>query len=326
MSDKTHIEWTDATWNVITGCSVVSAGCKHCYAMRLAGTRLAHHPSRMGLTFDTPVGPVWNGHVRFNENWLDQPLRWKRPRRIFVCAHGDLFHEGVTEEWLDAVFQVMATAQRHTFQILTKRADRMQAYLRSRSFHPLSEAVWTMTASESPDGEWTPATRGGGVLPNVWIGVSAEHQGAADARIAALLATPAAVRGVSLEPLLGPISLAQACSAQPDGQPRDLDWVIVGGESGVGARPMHPTWVRHLRDECAAAQIPFFFKQWGSWAAHTTDSEVERGEAIPVGGFRTVRYGADEVLMRRAAKHLTGRRLDGVLHDGMPSIGGGSAP
>ena len=110
MADRTHIEWADATWNPITGCSVVSPGCTNCYAMKLAGTRLKHHPSRAGLTRDTKAGPIWNGVLRLNEAWLDQPLRWKRPRMIFVCAHGDLFHEDVPNAWIDRVFAVMAEA------------------------------------------------------------------------------------------------------------------------------------------------------------------------------------------------------------------------
>ena len=123
MSDGTKIEWTDATWNPITGCSVVSPGCTNCYAMKLAGTRLQHHPSRTGLTKDTKAGPVWTGEVRFNEQWLDEPLRWKRPRMIFVCAHGDLFAEGVPDEWIDKTFAVMALAPQHIFQVLTKRPE-----------------------------------------------------------------------------------------------------------------------------------------------------------------------------------------------------------
>ncbi len=128
MADKTHIEWTDATWNPITGCSVVSPGCTNCYAMKLAGTRLQHHPSRVGLTVGSKTGPVWNGKVRRNREWLAQPLEWKKPRMVFVCAHGDLFHEDVPDDWILDVFTVMAIASRHTFQILTKRADRMRDF------------------------------------------------------------------------------------------------------------------------------------------------------------------------------------------------------
>jgi len=132
MADKSKIRWTEATWNPITGCSVVSAACKNCYAMKLAGTRLQHHPSRVGLTQDTANGPVWTGDVRFNEGWLDQPLRWKKSRKIFVCAHSDLFHESVPDEWIDQIFAVMALAPQHNFQVLTKRPRRMLAYLSSQ--------------------------------------------------------------------------------------------------------------------------------------------------------------------------------------------------
>ena len=125
MAERTDIESTDATWNPITGCSVTSPGCRHCYAMRLAGGRLKHHPSRRGLTKKTDAGPVWNGEVRFNEHWLTAPLRWRKPRRIFVCAHGDLFHPAVPDEWIDRVYAVMALAPRHVFQVLTKRPERM---------------------------------------------------------------------------------------------------------------------------------------------------------------------------------------------------------
>jgi len=129
LSDKSKIEWTDATWNPITGCAIDTPGCINCYAMRLAGTRLKHHPSRKGLTKMVKGKPVWTGEVRLNEAWLKQPLQWARPRRIFVCAHGDLFYESVPDEWIDKVFAVMALASRHTFQVLTKRADRMRAYI-----------------------------------------------------------------------------------------------------------------------------------------------------------------------------------------------------
>ena len=129
MADHTKIEWTDATWNPITGCSIVDAGCTNCYAMHLAGTRLKHHPSRAGLTRETGGRPKWTGEVRCNREWLDQPLRWRRPRMIFVCAHGDLFHESVPDDWIDQVFAVMALAPQHTFQVLTKRADRMHRYM-----------------------------------------------------------------------------------------------------------------------------------------------------------------------------------------------------
>lgn len=227
--------------------------------MRLAGTRLRHHPSRAGLTRDTKAGPVWTGEVRFNEQWLDQPLRWREPRRIFVCAHGDLFAEGVPDEWIDRVFAVMALAPQHTFQVLTKRAARMRDYCVARS-----AAITTRHYL----GFRLP-------LNNVWLGVSVEDQARADERIPLLLDTPAAKRFISAEPLLGPLDLTTI--DLPDGDtyieplagtegeegeqwPR-LDWVIVGGESGPGARPMHLDWARSLRDQCVAAGTAFFMKQ-----------------------------------------------------------------
>lgn len=362
MADHTHIEWTDATWNVITGCSVVSAGCKHCYAMKLAGTRLKHEPSRAGLTIDTSAGPVWNGQVRFNTQWLDQPLRWRRPRRIFVCAHGDLFHEGVPDAWLDDVFQVMASAQQHVFQVLTKRPERMRAYLSRRGFHPLSPTCWTMTAREDPErGDIVPAPTAQ-PLPNVWLGVSVEDQAAADARIPFLLETPAALRWISAEPLLGPVDLTRVCDRRrpralwinavesregnpaheeliawfgPDYPYNRIDWVVAGGESGAGARPMHPDWARSLRDQCAAANVPFFFKQWGAWAPRRPGVDGDGVTDHPAvhlfpDGYvassgnefrqRPERSGNCSQIMWRVGKKAAGRLLDRVLQDAYPEV------
>lgn len=277
MAEHSKIEWTDATWNPVTGCSIVSPGCTNCYAMRLAGTRLQHHASRAGLTQESKAGPVWTGEVRLNEQWLTQPLRWKRPRRIFVCAHGDLFHENVPDEWIDKVFAVMALAQRHQFQVLTKRASRMRQYMSRAAddrLNILSQAfapgTMPMTAHEidawlDPDAspEHRALYRAAQVpwpLPNVWIGVSAEDQRRADERIPDLLATPAAGRFVSAEPLLGPVDLTRYFHSPLDFA-SDLHWIIVGGESGHGARPMHPAWARDLMRQCLDAGVPFFMKQ-----------------------------------------------------------------
>ena len=266
MSDKTKIEWTDATWNPITGCSVVSPGCKNCYAMKLAGGRLKHHKSRIGLTEDSDKGPVWNGQVRLNGDWLDQPLRWKRPRRIFVCAHGDLFHENIPDSWIHNVLEVMARCPQHQFQVLTKRPDRMQYFMN----------LWVdwyslIDGREKRFLEWP--------LENIWLGVSVEDQKRADERIPLLLETPARVRFISAEPLLGEIDLrmlhhdhitnVNALTGRHgmewplEGKTNKLDWVIVGGESGPGARPMEKDWARSLRDQCVEANVPYFFKQHG---------------------------------------------------------------
>lgn len=369
MSARSAIEWTDATWNPVTGCSVVSPGCTNCYAMKLAGTRLRHHPSRRGLTQPSKAGPVWTGEVRLNAHWLDQPLQWRQPRRIFVCAHGDLFHEAVPDAWIDRVFAVMALAPQHTFQVLTKRAERMREYMTAAGPRVLKLQV---TAHPASYHELHTGDRPAWPLPNVWLGVSAEDQTRADERIPHLLATPAAVRFVSLEPLLGPIDIlphlfiythednarldsdedlhasplpwrdpattpaADICS------PR-LDWVIAGGESGHGARPSHPDWFRSLRDQCAAAEVPFFFQQWGE---HLPVGQVLPGRG-KVHGATAVKPGrmklhyrgsprqapkhafaergvgftstADGQLIFRVGKKAAGALLDGKLHREVPS-------
>lgn len=382
MADHTHIEWTDATWNPITGCSVISPGCTNCYAMRLAGTRLKDHPSRRGLTQHTKAGPVWTGEVRFNEGWLDQPLRWKKPRRIFVCAHGDLFHEDVPDAWIDQVFARMALSRRHTYQVLTKRAARMRAYLTEAG-----PRVWAI-ATRNPVLS-TPGMQWNGLehwpLPNVWLGVSAEDQPRADERIPELLATPAAVRWVSIEPMVGPVDLRpwlsedDGCESCDDGEglgrnrcsydniPREeqcprmravfthpegppdadgipawiarqrvtLDWIVLGGESGPAARPIRAAWAREVRDACAAAGVPFFFKQWGAWLpfpiqsncvhgdgagglAVRTDGKTYRGRQVQT-WTDTGDHRVAEVAARLGGK-ASGRLLDGVLHDTMPEV------
>lgn len=271
MADGTKIEWSDATVNIVNGCSVVSPGCTNCYAMRLAGTRMKHHPSRQGLTVPSKAGPVWNGQVRFVESELLKPLRWRRARKIFLCAHGDLFHENVPDEWIDRVFAMMALCGQHTFQVLTKRAARMREYCTGM----MTPTRLVQAALALPRGDVFSATW---PLPNVWLGVSAEDQQRADERIPLLLDTPAAVRFVSAEPLLGPIDLYNGDPDprlnghratktflgewwEPGDSPKEpprrgVDWVIAGGESGPSARPCHPDWARSLRDQCAAAGVP----------------------------------------------------------------------
>lgn len=369
MAEHSLIEWTDATWNPITGCSLVSPGCTNCYAMQLAGTRLRHHPSRAGLTVESKAGPVWNGTVRLNEEWLMQPLQWKRPRMIFVCAHGDLFHPDVPDAWIDRVFAVMALAPQHTFQVLTKRSARMRAYLTSEATpdriamvcgdlmmaghltdargKPSRAYERAVRHPQDADG-WLDPTLWSWPLPNVWAGISAEDQTRADERVPDLLATPAAVRFVSAEPLLGPIdftfmhdsdlgqkepwphdvdALTGECSDEENGTisgmyepgraPR-LNWIIVGGESGPNARPMHPAWARSIRDQCAAAGVAFCFKQWGAW------EENRAGHAILGGTVPGSSSVHDSVLFRggtrmnRVGKRAAGRLLDGVEHNGMP--------
>jgi protein gp37 len=369
--DKSNIEWTDATWNIITGCTLVSAGCDNCYAAKMAATRLKNHPSRKGLTRRNAAGVAkFTGEVRFNEKWLDQPLRWRKPRKIFVCAHGDLFHEDVPDDWIDQVFAVMALCPQHTFQVLTKRADRMREYMNGAfdriAIHMIrlvnEEGTPTLQETREAHGmpwkkprsadDWWP-------LSNVWLGISAEDQTRADERIPDLLDTPAAIRFVSCEPLLGPMDLAKVkCSYGNLGAPGvvnaltgnvwldprgiglferrgiSLDWLIVGGESGQNARPMHPQWARGLRDQCKAAGTAFFFKQWGEWADHSDVDPDECGASedrviLPTGhmvGGGNKQNGMVQLdwkenccaWMCKVGKKTAGRLLDGREWNGVP--------
>ena len=260
MGVNTTIEWCDATWNPITGCTRVSRGCEHCYAERLAAGRLRHHTSRAGLTDDHGR---WNGVVRFNEEWIEQPLHWRKPRRIFVCAHSDLFHENVPDAWIDRVFAVMGTARQHVFQILTKRPERMRNYIMHKAEKRL------VKGGRPPDINLWYA---GWPLPNVWIGTSVEDQQTLNVRWPVLRETPAAVRWLSIEPLLGGITLDGGVDG-PDhleGANRP-DWVVVGGESGPGYRPMAPDWARLIRDQCDFAGCAFYMKQMAGKAAIPSD-------------------------------------------------------
>lgn len=384
MGDATKIEWTDATWNPVTGCAKVSQGCKHCYAEREWPRMTKLVPAYAGRDFTD---------VRTHADRLDQPLRWKKPRRIFVNSMSDLFHPDVPDEFIDQVFAVMAMAPRHTFQVLTKRPGRMRDYmLRSPNTKALRELAPSVRGLPMHEGEViSPWPR-----PNVWLGVSVENQAAADERIPLLLDTPAAVRWISAEPLLGLVTLGKwfdpwTCAdceyhgsendAGPDGctacgeedafagrdrcrncgaddqsarrscprcgshrsyerdygfkfdnPPPRIDWVVVGGESGPQARPMHPQWARDLRDQCAAAGVPFLFKQWGEWApgencggGPMTKTEKTADWFADKWSFGTITprqseecHIDDEPLLYRCGKKRAGRLLDGVTHDGYP--------
>jgi protein gp37 len=311
----TKIEWCmnpDGTpgevWNPVTGCRKTSSGCQNCYAERIAKR-------------------FW-GERKFtdvvcHEDRLDVPLHWKKPRRIFVNSMSDLFHPNVPFGFVEGVWDTIAKAQQHTFIILTKRPDRMLKFSR-----------WMAGRDDISTAEWP---------RNVWLGVSVENQQAADERIPLLLQTPAAVRFLSCEPLLGPVeldhwlkvckhwnikdSLSQAPWHPPypkyqyspqalvhaDWEP-PIHWVIAGGESGPGARPAHPDWFRGLRDQCQAASVPFFFKQWGEWAP----PEVDRygpSDVLPLDGSCTSRHHCfafpDGQRMERIGKGFAGRLLDG---------------
>lgn len=349
MADKTGIEWTDASWNPIVGCSIVSPGCTNCYAMHQAARieRMAAGSGRAthyaGTTKGSKAGAVWTGRMALAPDAiLTQPLRWKRPRRIFVNSMGDLFHEDVPDAWIDRVFAVMALAHQHTFQILTKRSARMRAYVPAAE-QRLGRSPNVRIASPT---QYLSARRIGDhkvwPLPNVWLGVSAEDQRRADERIPDLLATPAAIRFVSAEPLLGPVDLGHMQEYLPDNVwltwLDGLDWIIVGGESGRNARPMHPAWARAIRDQCTAAGTAFFFKQWGAWSYSEIGSDGALCPPLPADTcarwrrwdgitFRAAGKGesaaaflAPGCIAAPANKARAGRLLDGVTHNAMPEV------
>ena len=373
MADGTKIEWTDATWNPITGCSVVSPGCTNCYAMRLAGSRLRTHESRAGLTKDSKAGPVRTGEVRFNAQWIADPLKWRRPRMIFVCAHGDLFAEGVPDAWIDQVFAVMALCPQHTFQVLTKRPERMRDYLtavdkdalRDRWYRAVPAGKWPVSVAEAyaaihphaSDEARAAYNRAAPIWPltNVWLGVSVEDQKRANERIPVLLETPAALRWISAEPLLGRVYIPEYMpnplwDGIPSWKQPTIDWVVAGGESGQHARAAHPDWFRSLRDQCAAASVPFHFKQWGNWHPAPWKLTREEGETVNAYKARSEAEGATHAIrhdsgfalaldhrpwscerapgpaphpfagIRHASKAAAGRMLDGVLHDAFPEV------
>lgn len=254
---SSSIEWTDETWNPTVGCSEVSPGCDHCYAAKVAHRGLT--PAHKGLTILTGEGVKWNGTVRCLPDRLEIPLRWRRPRRVFVDSMSDLFHPEVPASFILDVFSVMARTPHHTYQVLTKRPQRMQRVLSHYMFDDSIERRLPGSVSVDWGYEYVyNALDPARFLPNVWVGTSIE-----DAsylwRARHLRETPAALRFLSLEPALGAI-------ARPVASPLDLSgigWVIVGGESGPGARACDPRWVRAIRDQCAAENVPFFFKQWG---------------------------------------------------------------
>ncbi len=245
---KTTIGWTDMSWNPIRGCTRVSEGCRNCYAERMAARFSGPGGPYEGLARNTSSGPRWTGEVRVVEEHMDDPTRWRKPRMVFVNSMSDLFHEGLHGNTISRVFHVMEANRRHTFQVLTKRPGRVVGWF-----------------ADNYRSEWP---------SNVWIGTSIEDQETADERIPHLLRVPAPTRFLSVEPMLGPVDVDKWIRGavaideprpnwQVIGAAPKIHWVIVGGESGPGARPMHPSWAQSLRDQCVAARVPFFFKQWG---------------------------------------------------------------
>jgi len=355
VADKSKIEWTDASWtpirarNKTTGkvgwhCEHATPGCEGCYAESMN--------KRLGTGLPFKPGHRKDIEIFLDEEMLLQPLRWKKPRTIFVCSMTDLFADFVPDEWIDRVFAVMALCPQHTFQVLTKRAEGMQTYVANmfrsteapRGFvcppwSALLNRVERRWIDQNPDymttirplllkalvGRTLPV----GPLPNIWFGTSAEDQRRYDERREALENTPAAVRFWSLEPLLGPIDLKLG----EFGEEANPDWIIAGGESGIGARPMHPDWARSIRDQCEAAGVPFFFKQWGEWAPGECGKHpMTRTERTAEWFGDRWHFGSvtpetsegmhidDEPELYRFGKSRSFRMLDGREHNEMPEV------
>ena len=342
MGDKTGIEWTDATWNPIRGCSRVSEGCRHCYAERVAARFSGPGMPYEGLPKVSRMLPVqrrWNGTVRMVAEHLADPLRWKKPRRVFVNSMSDLFHESLTNEQIAAVFGVMAAAPQHTFQVLTKRAARMRAWFEwaasTSEYHAIRRCGDEAEKHGAPvyvkrkkDGRspWNDS-RCSWPMPNVWLGVSVENQSAADERISELLATPAAVRWISAEPLIGAVDLSAFIGGPYVTIPGDtvvdsynagLSWVVAGCESGPGARPCDVKWLRWLRDQCRDAGVPFFLKQ-AVVVPDDGDREDPREVGYPSGPLLTGIQCGDGS-HRKASGVIGLPYLDGVQHAAFPAV------
>lgn len=372
MADRSKIEWTDATWNPVRGCSRVSPGCGGpgdaggCYAEELAarfsGTNTKTGAPMWGHGYASMVpragGGVayrWTGKVGLVHSMLDLPLRWRKPRMIFVNSTSDLFHERLPRSDIALVVAHIVASYWHAHQVLTKRPQRARELFNDPAFWEEVEAyVHALDAEAEERGLYDPLARRTddwracvpevdeqNPPPNLWLGTSVEDQERADQRIPILLETPAATRFLSIEPLLGPVTLHPKdkiwemlsqwyskdgfddTGSQP---PRErnttllpnVDWVICGGESGEKARPMHPDWVRSLRDECARASIPFFFKQWGEWAPTEDDADELIGVDPEVAEHDCAFSMLDAQRMRRVGKARAGHMLDGRPHQEFP--------
>lgn len=266
MSVGTSIEWTETTWNPNTGCDRVSPGCDHCYALSLSGRLKAMGQPKYQTDGDPRTsGPGFG--VAMHWDVVDQPLSWRKPQTVFVNSMSDLAHPRVSDEFIAAVFAVMGLADRHRYQVLTKRPRRLRALLQKDEFR---ELVAQAMVRRKGDPELVEKVREGDSaawpLPSVWLGVSAEDNVRTRERLPLLADTPAAIRFVSAEPLLEDITDGLHHPGPDEGSGPVLsamDWVIAGGESGPTYRPMDPDWARGVRDACLATAVPFFFKQWG---------------------------------------------------------------
>jgi len=342
----TKIEWAEEVWNPVTGCTKISPGCQNCYAERMS-KRLA---GRCGYPADEPF------KVTLHPEKLEDPLKWKKPKRIFVCSMSDLFHEDVPDEFIFEVFNTMSNAQcffGHKFMVLTKRPERMKQIIQMIENDIAEQRI----PEVMPDGSRNIKLTFSFPLQNIWLGVTAENQEQANKRIPILLQIPAVVRFVSVEPMLGPVDLSEwmnECDSERCGLEDDpfaafllneaiangmgdairpIDWVICGGESGPGARPMYPDWARGLRDQCVSAGVPFFFKQFGEWmqvgecSYNVLDDAKYYNKARYKPNFQILNieggqgfHGRGSIYMQRVGKNNAGRLLDGKEWSEFPEV------
>jgi protein gp37 len=319
---KTNIEWSQHVWNPVVGCTIISSGCKNCYAMKMAARLEAMGVEHYrGLTQPSKAGAVWTGKVAFAEKVLMEPLRRKKPTTYFVNSMGDLFHEDVPDEWIDKVFAVMALTPWHTYQILTKRPARMRDYIGEPDLNGRKFAIELARQELGLQTLAVPPKFASWPLHNLWLGTSIEDQKRADERCEHLkaLAEMGWATMVSYEPALGPVDWTGWEWAS---------WIISGGESGPGARPSHPDWHRAARDFCQAAGVPFFFKAWGEWIG-TTRQPGEYGTTSAATGEcrfwpenETAKHHAwaDDGFAFRVGKKRSGRLLDGREWNDAPGL------
>ncbi len=331
---STKIEWCTETWNPIIGCRKLSPGCDNCFALRMA-KRLAS----IGIEgYENVVfGNYWSGKQYFNDVTILKPLSWRKPRMIFITSMGDIFHLS-NNQWIDKVMAIVALSPMHTFLVLTKRSRCLHAYFdrpKDLLIQKWEDAIYEMGLCDKNDDPDAPACylhnrlQDEWPMKNLWLGVTAENQDRADERVPFLLATPAARRFVSVEPMLGSVDLVNvyepprpAATPPAGGENTNLkqlgfiDWVICGGESGPGARPMHPDWVRFLQSECHCAGVPFFFKQWGEWLPSYNIGE--RLEEFKFKNLPREHVFEDGIHTYRVGKKAAGAHLDGKEYKEYP--------
>lgn len=310
------ISWATHTWNPIYGCSRASRGCMSCYS-----EKIAHRFSGPGQPYEGLIASSgqWNGVVKLIHKKLVEPIRWRKPRLIFVNSMSDLFHESLSDEKIDQVFGVMwaSLGNNHTFQILTKRARRMHEYLSTDRREAWARYAVQYGGGSDPDAIYDQVAYATNPHPRIWLGVSVEDQETVNERVTFLLDTPASVRWISAEPLIDAITL-EGYVGSTGKETAALDWVVLGGESGSAARPMHPLWARKVRDECLLSGVRFHFKQWGEWAPEDSVKVDASPFAMTFKQNAQLHICERGERLYRVGKKRTTRMLDGMEYDEFP--------